>query len=182
MKPGSGKLNIKLQDSILHVGTSPVVKLDKIQSTERGEDMPPPDAPGPIIPTYADEETRAAAEVLKTLQKQHPTASHPKRPSLSSPLGEANYFEGGGLMETIQQSLRRKKKCNTPVSQPPTPNTPACLISTITDGILPPARVLAEDLTKTTLREGSPNLLQMALKCVGKQTTSESTDFHSAGE
>ena len=37
----------------------------------------------------------------------------------------------------------------------------------------------AEDLTKATLREGSPNLLQMALKCVGKQAT---TDSCSAGE
>ena len=43
--------------------------------------------------------------------------------------------------------------CSTPVSQPPTPNTPAGLISAITVGILPPARVLAEDLTKATLRK-----------------------------
>ena len=69
-----------------------------------------------------------------------------------------------------------------PVSQPPTPNTPVGLISTITVGILPPARVLAEDLTKAILREGSPNLLQMASKCVVKQTTSELTDSCSAGE
>ena len=74
-------------------------------------------------------------------------------------------------METIQQSLRRWKMHRTPISQLPTPNTPAA-----------PARVLAEDLTKTTLREGSPNLLQMALKCVSKETTSESTDSCSAGE
>ena len=71
---------------------------------------------------------------------------------------------------------------STPVSQPPIPNTPTGSISTITVGIFPPARVLAEDLTKATLREGSPNLFKMALKCVGKQTTSESTDSCSAGE
>ena len=47
--------------------------------------------------------------------------------------------------------------------------------------ILPPARVLAEDLTKANLREGLLFLLQMALKCVGKQATSELTDSHSAG-
>ena len=41
--------------------------------------------------------------------------------------------------------------------------------------------VLAEDLTKANLREGSLNLLQMALKCVGKQAASESTDSCSAG-
>ena len=68
-----------------------------------------------------------------------------------------------------------------PVPQSPAPNTLAGSISTITVGILPPARVLAEDLTKANLREGSPNLLQMALKCVGKQATSESTDSCSAG-
>ena len=64
--------------------------------------MPPPDAPGHIIPTYApDKETRAAAEVLEMLQKQQTTASLPKSSSLSTPPGEANYFEGWGLMETV---------------------------------------------------------------------------------
>ena len=69
-----------------------------------------------------------------------------------------------------------------PGSQLPAPNTPAGLISTIAGGILPPTRVLAEDLTKANLREGSPNLLQMASKCVGKQATSELTDSCSASE
>ena len=72
--------------------------------------------------------------------------------------------------------------CSGPVSQPSTPNTPTGWISTITVGILPPARVLAEDLTKATLREGSPNSPKMVSKCVSKQTTSESTDSCSAGE
>ena len=72
--------------------------------------------------------------------------------------------------------------CSTPVSQLPTPATPAGLICTITVGILAPARVLAEDLTKATLREGSPNLFHMTLKGVSKQTTSELTGSHSAGE
>ena len=40
---------------------------------------------------------------------------------------------------------------------------------------------MAEDLTKANLRKGSPNLLQMALSCVGKQITSESMDSCSAG-
>ena len=160
MKPGSDKVNIELQDSILHGGTSPMVELGKIHSTEGGEDMPSPDAPGPIIPTYApDEETRAAAEALKMLQKQQPTASLPKSPSLLTPPGEADYFQGRGLMETIQQLMRRQKMHSAPVSQLSTPNTPRGSISTITVGILPPARVLAEDLTKATLREGSPKLL-----------------------
>ena len=135
----------------------PVVELDNIHSTEGGGDMPPPDAPGPTIPTYApDEETRAAAKVLETLQKQQPAASLPKGSGLLTPPGEADYFKGGGLMRTAQQSVMRQRMHSTPVSQPSTPTTPAGLISTITVGILPPARVLAEDLTKATLGEGSP--------------------------
>ena len=61
------------------------------------------------------------------------------------------------------------------------PVTPAGLISTITTGILLPARLLAEDLTKATLKEGSPNLLKVALKCIRRKVTSESTSSHSAG-
>ena len=68
-----------------------------------------------------------------------------------------------------------------PVCQPSALNTLAGLISTITVGILPPAKVLAKDLTKANLREGSPNLLQMALSGVGKQATSELADFHGTG-
>ena len=101
-KQGSGKANMELWDFVLLGGTSPVVELDIIYSTEGVEDMPPPDAPGPIIPTYAsDEETRATAEVLKTLQKQQPTANLSKSSSLLTPPDEADYFEGGGLMETV---------------------------------------------------------------------------------
>ena len=59
--------------------------------------MPPPDAPGPIIPTYApDEETRAAAEVLKMLQKQQPTASLPKSSSLPTTLVKLIILKVGG--------------------------------------------------------------------------------------
>ena len=112
-------------ETVLHGGTLPVVELDKIHSTEGREDMPLPDAPGPIIPTYApDEETRAAAEVLKTLQKQEPTANLPKSSSLLTPPGEADFFKDGGLMETVKQSVRRQKMCccSVPVSQPPMMN------------------------------------------------------------
>ena len=59
--------------------------------------MPPPDSPGPIIPTYApDEETRAIAEVLEMLQKQQQTASLPKSSSLLTTPGEAEHFKDGG--------------------------------------------------------------------------------------
>ena len=71
--------------------------------------------------------------------------------------------------------------CSSPISQLLPPVTPAGSISTITVGILPSARVLAEDLTKATLREGSPNLLKVALMCIGRKATSESTSSHGAG-
>ena len=64
---------------------------------------------------------------------------------------------------------------NSPVSQPPTPITPTGLISTIKVGILPPAKVLADDLTKATLREGSPNVLKVTPKFIGWKTMKEST-------
>ena len=70
---------------------------------------------------------------------------------------------------------------SSPVSQLLTPVTPTGLISTITVGVLPPARVLAEDFMKDTLKEGSPNLLKVASKCIGRKATSESTGSHSAG-
>ena len=64
--------------------------------------MLPPDTPGPIIPIYApDEETRAATETLEVLQRQQTTAGLPEGSSLSTTPGEADYFEGEGLMETV---------------------------------------------------------------------------------
>ena len=87
-----------------------MVELDKINSAEGEEGMPPPDAPGPIISTNAlDEETRAAAETLKVLQRQQPTAGLPEGSSLLTSPGEVDYFEGEGQMETVQQSQRRWK-------------------------------------------------------------------------
>ena len=58
------------------------------------------------------------------------------------------------------------------------PVTPVGSISTITVGILLLARVLAEDLMKATLKEGSPNLLKVASECIGRKATSESTSSH----
>ena len=80
--------------------TVPVVELDKINLIDRWKDIPPPDTPGLIVPAYApDEETKATAEVLKTLQKQQPAAGHHGSSNLSTPPGEAEYFEGGGADE-----------------------------------------------------------------------------------
>ena len=77
--------------------------------------------------------------------------------------------------------MKRQKMCSSPVYQPLTPVTPAGSILTITVGILPPARVLAEDLTKATLKEGSLNLLKVASKCIGRKATSELTSSHGTG-
>ena len=96
MKPGSGDEKIKLGDSV------PEVELDKINLIGRWKNMPPPDTPGLIVPAYVpDEETKAAADVLKMLQKQQPTAGPHGSSNLSTPPGEAEYFKGGGLMKTV---------------------------------------------------------------------------------
>ena len=71
--------------------------------------------------------------------------------------------------------------CSSPVSQLLTPVTPAGSILTITVGILPPARVVAEDLTKAMLKEGSLNLLKVASKYISRKATSESTSSQGAG-
>ena len=132
-------------------------------------------------PTFApDEETRAATETLEALQGQQRTAGLSENSSLLTPPGEADYFEGEGLMETVRQSHREQKVCCAPVSQQSVQDTLAGLITTISVGIIPPARVVAEDLTKANLREGSPNTLLTASSGVGKQVTSEPMDSCSA--
>ena len=73
----------------------------------------------------------------------------------------------------------RERVHHPPVSQQTSaPNTPVSSISTITVGLPPPAKVLAEDLAKVDQRVSSPNLAQMASKDIGKQATSELTDSH----
>ena len=64
---------------------------------------------------------------------------------------------------------------NSLVSQPPTPITPVSSILTIRVGILPLAKVLTDDLTKATLREGSPDILKVTPKFIGWKSTKEST-------
>ena len=90
-KPGSDE-NIKLGDPVQ------VVELDKIDSISRLKDIPLTDTLGLTVPAYApDEETRAAAEVLKTLQNQQPAAGDHQSLNLLTPPGGAEYFEGRGL-------------------------------------------------------------------------------------
>ena len=45
--------------------------------------------------------TGAAAETLEALQGQQQTAGLPENSSLSTPPGEADYFKGDGLIETV---------------------------------------------------------------------------------
>ena len=79
-----------------------MVELDKIDSAGGGKDMSPPDASGSGIPTFAlEEETRAATETLKALQGQQWAAGLPEKSSLSRPPGEADYFNGDGLLENF---------------------------------------------------------------------------------
>ena len=95
MKPGSDE-NIKLGDPV------PVVELDKIELIGRLKGIPSSDTPELTVPANApDEEIRATAEVFKTLQKQQPGTGHHPSSNLSTPPGEAEYLEGGGLMRTV---------------------------------------------------------------------------------
>ena len=85
-KPGSDE-NIELGDPV------PVVELDKINLVGRLKDIPLSDTPGLIVPAYKpDEETRAAAEVLETLQKQQPATGHHQSSNLLTSPGKAEYF------------------------------------------------------------------------------------------
>ena len=146
MKPVDDEVKIQLKyakdqqlrDSILSGETLPVVELGKIDSAEGGKDMPQPDASGSCIPTIApDEETRATVETLEALQGQQGTAGLPENSSLFTPPGEAEYFEGKGLMETVQQFHKRwKVRCGL-VTQQSVPYTPVSLITTIYVGIIP---------------------------------------------
>ena len=80
-------------------------------------------------------------------------------------------------MDTVWQAQKRNWKIrHPPVTQQSTPNTPAGLITTILVKVITPAKVLAEDLTKPSLQEVLPNLVQMHSSAVGKQITSESMD------
>ena len=69
-----------------------MVELEKIDLIGRLKVIPSSDTPGL---TVLDEET--AAEVLKTAE----TIGHHRGVNQSTPPGEAEYFEGGGLMRTF---------------------------------------------------------------------------------
>ena len=114
------------------------------------------------------------AEVLQALNKQQSGAGHPPCLKQSTPPGEAEYFAGDGLMKNFRESVRRfKMRIHWSLNH--TQITPASLISTIKVAILPPAKVLADDLTKATLREGSPYVLKVTPKFIGWKTMKQST-------
>ena len=90
MKLGSDE-NIKLGDSVL-VG-EPI----KIELIGRLKDIPLSDTLGLIVPAYApDEETRATAEFLKTLQKQQPATGHHQTQICQHPLAKQSILKVEG--------------------------------------------------------------------------------------
>ena len=101
------------------------------------------------------------------MQRQQPIADLPEGSSLSTLPGEADYFEGEGLMETIGQSQRRQKMCSAPVSQLLTPNTPAGLISTIT-GNPSPSQSVGRRLDKSHPKRGLTKLTADSFKVCGQ--------------
>ena len=85
-------------------------------------------------------------------------------------------------MKTVRESNEKAEDVQfTSLSATYTSHTCRLTNNTITVGILPPARVLAEDLTRAMLKEGSPNLLKVASKYIGRKATSESTSSQGAG-
>ena len=84
-------------------------------------------------------------------------------------------------MRTVQESVKRQKMHSSPISQLLTSITPAGLISTITEGILPSIKSARRGLTKANLKEGSPNLLKVASKCIGRKATRKSTSSQGTG-
>ena len=90
LKPGSDE-NIELGDSVA------VIEFDKIDSPHKCRVIPSQGTWGQVIP---DEETRVAAEVLQALNKQPRAGGHPHW-TQSTPLDEAEHFEGGGLAKNI---------------------------------------------------------------------------------
>ena len=75
----------------------PVVELDKINSIGRLKDIPASDVLGLTVPAYApDEETRATAEVLETLQKQQPGTGTIKAQTCQHPLAKQSILKAVG--------------------------------------------------------------------------------------
>ena len=141
---------------------SPDVELKRVPPTSGGVDTP---QQGHQYIT--DEETRAAAALELLWETEDPAAMDGTQ---TSP-GEADHFEGTGLMDNIRSSLKKKKGTHSHhTMQQVTVDAPASSITAVPIQHVLRAKVIAEDLISIQLRPGSPNTLVM--------TASESTSSH----
>ena len=86
----------------------------------------------------SEEETRAVAEALESLQR----ADDPDR----SPSGEDEYFQGPGLHDNIFQAQARRKSQSHSVIQQPVADASVSVPITV----VPATRVLASDMSNLT--------------------------------
>ena len=125
----------------------------------------------------SEEETRAAAEALESLQR----ADDPNR----SPSGEDEYFQGPSLQDNIFQALARKKSQPRSAIQQPAADAPTNALVSVLITIVPAAKVLASDMSTLALKPGPPNLLKAAtevdkpMTCSRQQKPPGLCDVHS---
>ena len=103
-----------------------------------------------------EEETRATAEILESLQR----ADNPNR----SPSGEDEYFQGSGLQDNIFQSQAKRKSQSHPAIQQPATDALTSALMSVPISVIPAAKVLASDMLTLASRPGSPNPLKVAIE------------------
>ena len=94
----------------------------------------------------SEEETRAAAEALESLQR----ADDPNR----SPSGEDKYFQGPGLSDNIFQALARRKSQSHSVIQQPAADALTSTSVSVPITIIPTAKVLTSDMSNLASKPG----------------------------
>ena len=145
-------------------------KADKADTTLQTRDVPsqaskPGDTPsasgisqhGHQSQLYTtDEETGVAAETLESLQGTDDL--------IKTPPGEEDYFEGSGLQDHICHSQVKKKGHSHQTIQQSTADTPTSSMMSVPIKMVPPAKVIIDDMVNLSLRLGSPNPLMMAIE------------------
>ena len=113
----------------------------------------------------SEEETRAAAEAMESLQR----VDDPDR----SPSGEDEYFQGSGLRDNIFQALTRRKSQPHSAIQQPAADAPTSTSVSVLITIVPAAKVLASDMLNLASKPGSPNPLKAAIESDRPPTSSK---------
>ena len=145
-------------------------KADKADTTLQTRDVPsqaskPGDTPsasgisqhGHQSQLYTtDEETGVAAETLESLQGTDDL--------IKTPPGEEDYFEGSGLQDHICHSQVKKKGHSHQTIQQSTADTPTSSMMSVPIKMVPPAKVIIDDMVNLSLRLGSPNPLMAAIE------------------